>query len=417
MSSIPLRARSAARSTQLKQAVAEVFAGYGPEGANGLAGFREKDWRGIERWLDISGMALYLLDQLRRDCMESVLPPSVLMELEGRLERNRERTRAMFKEAREICEGFDTAGLPYVLLKGVTLTPDSVPDAALRWQTDLDFMVPRRCARAAREYVEDLGYSLHADTGSTLEFRIGAPEMADIRKIYSIRSERTLELHIDDGHTDVLACRRVRRFHGARISALRPADILVRQALHLLKHLCGEHTRLSWVLEFRRHAESQRDNLAFWEEVTDAAAQEPNGNFAMGIAFWLVENVFGTTDVTIPEIWREQALPVQVHLWLSRYAEAVLFADGATKHFALLQKEVPGRAPEARSTLHLLLPPRFPSRFTRSAPQQGDIGYVKRLAIDAQHFLSRLRFHAVEGARFVIEVTRWRRAVARCGRS
>jgi hypothetical protein len=382
-----------------------------------LEGFGEKDWRGIERWLDISGMALYLLDQLREDCMERVLPTVVLSQLEGKLQRNRERMRAMFKEAREISEGFDSAGIPYALLKGVTLTPESVADAGLRWQTDLDFMVPRRCAQEARKYIEELGYTVCADTGAALEFRAGTPQIADIKNIYSTMSERSLELHIDDGQTDAFACRRVRRFHGARISALRPADILVRQAMHLLRHLCGEHTRLSWVLEFRRHAQWFREDPDFWQEVAAVAAQEPNGNLAMATAFWLVENIFGTTDVPVPEIWREQSLPERVRLWLSRYAHAVLFADGSgTKHFVLLERELPGYAAEARSTLHILLPPRLPSRITGYVGRHNDIGYVKRLLIDTQHFLSRLRFHAVEGARFIVEFARWRKAVARCGR-
>jgi hypothetical protein len=400
---------------ELKQALTGLFAGQGAEGARCLEGFREGDWRGIMRWLDISGMALYLLEELRKQGVEDRVPRAVVTELELRLERNRERTRVLFEETREICEGFGVAGIPYALLKGITLAPDSVRDAALRWQIDLDFMVPGRYARAAREFIEELGYKLHANSGKTLEFRAGTPELADLRKIYSVLSERALELHIDDGSTDALTCRRIRDFHGTQISTLQPSDILVRQALHLLKHLCGEHTRLSWVLEFRRHAESRREDHHFWEEVRVIAAGERDGDLAMRTAFWLAGNIFGPMDV--PEIWREQALPERVHLWLSRYARKVLFGDGvASKYFALLKKEVPGQAVEARSTLSVLLPSRLPLRITGGTRQENQIGRVKRYAIEAQHFLRRLRFHAVEGARFAIEMTRWRKAVARCER-
>lgn len=413
----PIRVRAAARSLQLKQAVAGVFAAPDAEVAGLIEGFSEGDWRGVLWWLDISGMALYLFDEILRRGLESLVPDAVLSELSWRLEGNIERTRALVSETRAICEGFDSAGIPYALLKGITLTPDSVPDVALRWQVDLDFLVPARCAHLASEFVRQFGYLLHADTGKTLEFRAGTPELPEIGEFYSAKLERALELHIDDGRTDALACRRVRFFDGFRISSLLPADILVRQALHLLKHLCGEHTRMSWVLEFRRHVESRRDDHSFWDEVRLVAAQEHNGNLAMRVAFWLGESVFGPFDFEIPELWEAETLPERVRLWLSRYASEVLYSDSvATKFYALLLKEAPGQGGDGRSTLSVLLPTRLPSGITKAPQGEGVLHRLKRYGIEFRHFWKRFRFHVVEGARFAVEVSRWRRAVARCGR-
>jgi len=46
--------------------------------------------------------------------------------------------------------------IPYALLKGFSLTPDSVPDPTLRWQTDLDFLIPKKNLQLASHYLRRL---------------------------------------------------------------------------------------------------------------------------------------------------------------------------------------------------------------------------------------------------------------------
>jgi len=417
MFSISFRSRSSARNRELKRAVLKVFTQSDDCQTEQLAVYSESDWKGVLRWLDICGMALYFLDQARRTGVDRLVPQSILAELDGRLERNRERTTTLMREASLLCGWFDAGGIPYALLKGFTLTPDSVPDAALRWQADLDILVPRRFVNLARHYISRLGYTLHADTGRTLEFRAGAVEMPDISKLYSVHSERALELHVDDGQSDALNCRRIRDFKGVRISTLSPADILVQQALHLLKHLCGEHTRLSWVLEFRRHVETRKADAAFWAEARLVAAQVQNGDLAMGVAFWLAKAMFGPLDCVTPASWRAEALPERVGLWLRFYADEVLLSDAAgSKFYALLRGEIPGQCDEGKSARRILLPVCWPSRMGRPSRRERLRPRGHRYLIESQYFLTRLRFHVMEGFRFAIEVSRWRRAVARCGR-
>ena len=70
----------------------------------------------------------------------------------GRLAANRMRTRALFEEAAAISAELTRLDVQFALYKGITLTPDSTPDPALRWQVDLDFLVVKvmRRQRATR---------------------------------------------------------------------------------------------------------------------------------------------------------------------------------------------------------------------------------------------------------------------------
>lgn len=415
--SIPTRSRAFARRQQLKQAVLEVFANSGPRATAPFAAFSEGDWQGVLWWLDISGMALYFLDRARRLGVDSALPERVVAQLDLRLQRNRERTRVLLKDARMLAGWFDAASVDYAVLKGISLTPDSVPESSLRWQADLDFLVRRKDAHLARHYINRLGYRLRADTGKTLEFIWGSAGIADVAEMYCAGSPRAFELHIAEDDSDVLARRRTRCIEGIELSTLSPADILVQQAVHLLKHLCGEHTRVSWALELRRHVEARHGDAVYWDEVERIAAQERNGELAMGMALWLAGELFGPLRTDLREKWRAELLPVRARIWLERYARNVLMSDSTgSKYYALLRDAIPGQMHNSKSMRKLLFPSRLPLRITTPAPRESMAGRAKRWMREARHFFTRLRFHAIEGLRFGIEALRWKKAVARCER-
>jgi hypothetical protein len=414
---MPIRTRKAStRSLQLKQAIVAVFKGGEPT-ASRFQEFSEADWTTVLWWLDISGMALYFLDEVRRQHVEQYVPPSIIAELESRMKRNGERTLGLLRDALFLGRCFEAAGVPYAVLKGISLMPDSVPDAGLRWQTDLDLMVARKGLRRARQTVSRLGYSLHGDTGNTLEFRQGRTGKPDMAKLYSVHGQRALELHVHEDHSELLARRRIRGFGGERLATLSPPDILVQQALHLLKHLCGEHTRLSWVLEFRRHIVARQEDSAFWSAAEEITAETPNGDVAMGVAMWLAEANFGLGGVDIPEQWKVERIPERVLLWLNLYAGELLLGDSVgSKLYALLRKEIPSRPGEHKSIRKILVPSRLPFPITKPSPQEPARERVARYLIEIRHFVTRLRFHVVEGVRFGVEASRWRREVAKCGR-
>lgn len=419
-SRFPIRVRTTRRSSQLKEAIVAGFALDPASALLRLEGFEEADWLSVLWWLDASGLAIYFYDRAREIGADPMLPPALEADLALRLESNRIRMKFLFEESRALANWFRIGNIPYALLKGVTLTPHSVPDSVLRCQADLDFLIADGCADLAVHYVQRLGYHLHAHSGSTLEFRAGPSTTPDALNIYSVKTQRMLEIHLaTETCCDMqLLSRRVQYdFAGARIHALSPPDILIEQARHLLKHLCGEHTRVSWVLEFWRHIKSRTGDNDFWCRAVSCAPRLTHGDLALAMASWLAEDLFGGIQAEIPPQWRVDALPVRVRLWLERYARRLLLSDAiGSKLYALLRNELPGGARQKRTTFQILLPRVLPAAMLEAQPHESRSQRWARYRIEAHFVLRRLWFHLREGIRFAVEVSRWNRTVARVGR-
>lgn len=415
--SFPRRNRTTAHTLRLKQAIVATFALPCDEALRRVAGFSEDDWQSVIWWLDISGMALYFLNRIQQLGTDAV-PLPMQQALEERLRANRVRIYALKEEASTLAAWFNSAQIPYAILKGITLVPDSVPESALRSQTDLDFLVAQSSADQAVEIISRLGYRLYARSKNTLEFRAGAATLPDIGNIYSVRTQRALEIHIAHQGTaqaQLLARRSVRCIDGALIASLGGSDIFVQQALHLLKHLCGEHTRLSWVLEFWRHANNRSADAWFWNDAEHATASEPYGNLAMAIALWLGDSMFGPSPRTPPTQWTRASIPPRVRLWLERYAHRLLLTDTiGNKLYALLRNEIYDPPQTTTRTRKILFPLYLPKAITEPQPNENLGSRLHRYVIEADFFLRRLHFHIAEGIRFSIEMIRWRKATAQC---
>lgn len=414
----PIHAGNTGRTRDLKLAILAAFNLPRADVLHRLADFRDVDWEKALRWLDISGMALYVIDQLWCLGAQAELPDSIEAKLDQRLQRNRIRTQSMFNEAASLAAWFKAADIPYALLKGITLAPHAAPDPALRWQADLDFLVPQKNSALAVHYIHRLGYRLHARSCRTLEFRAGLPGLPDMSKMYCNHSERALELHLCNLEGIDAGClhrRELRQLQNASFFALSRADILVQQALHLLKHLSGEHTRVSWVLEFWRNVRSHRYDAVLWGDVQRIAADEPNGDLAMAVAFWLADASFGSTGLEMPTQWRPESLPERVRLWLDLYATEVLLADNSgSKLYALLKQEIPGQAHDTRSFRQVLIPTRLPLCIAPPVLHEPLLLRFRRYLVHFNYIAQRFKFHFVEGLRFAVQSARWKKAVARC---
>ncbi|HET7104580.1 MAG TPA: nucleotidyltransferase family protein [Terracidiphilus sp.] len=416
----PNRAKSRKRSTSLKEAIVASFA-LDPRPALGrLKDFDEGDWLNGLWWLDTSGMTIYLYDRIREAGAGALLPRAVELAMAQRLRNNNIRMKSLLEEARTLAAWFQAGNVSYALLKGFTLTPHSVREASLRCQTDLDILVASRFADLAVHYVHRLGYRLHAQSGNTLEFRAGVSSPPDILNMYSVKAQRALELHLakeSSSEMQLLERRVARDVAGTEVYALSPADILIEQARHLLKHLCGEHTRLSWVLEFSRHLRARSGDMDFWKRAESYAAGISPGDVAMGTAVWLAEDMFGHAEAQIPPQWRTGALPVRVRLWLERYAHNLLLSDTiGNKLYGLLRKELPGDAPSRRTTFQILLPRVLPAPILQALPNESRALRWRRYRIEARFMMRRLWFHLREDIRFAVECWRWTRTLARTGK-
>lgn len=415
-----MRYKPTLRSLELKESILASFVLERAEARERLVGFDEVDWLSVLWWLDISCIALYFIDRMVTLGLDTLLPYAVHHGLSERLKNNRIRAQALFEESCILTSWFEEAGIPYAVLKGITLVPHSVPASALRVQTDLDLLVAANHAELATHYIHRLGYRLHASSGNTFEYRAGMPSVPDLANLYSVHTQRSLELHVaqtgsvDAGFLD----RRVPVVYGsASIYCLSPADILVQQALHLLKHLCGEHTRISWILEFSRHVEFRRNDYTFLRLAERRATDFPNADLAMAISLWLSGDLFSCVDFDLPRQWRNDAIPPRVRLWLERYARSLLLNDAiGSKLYALLREQLPRLGGPARTTRQILWPRAFPGPLLQARPGEGLADRCSRYAVEVNFFMRRLWFHVREGVRFALESSRWNRTVARGGR-
>src|SRR5262249_35683119 len=151
---------------------------------------------------------------------------------------------------------FQGAGLSYAVLKGISFCPLSVPRAELRSQFDLDFLIAKSHAQAARRLLESRGYRLYAECGGSMEFKVNEKPGFALKDLYKDLASYIVELHIEGDVSDrrsLLENIERREISGVTMPVLSPVDLLLGQGLHAFKHLCGEFTRAAHLLEFRRH--------------------------------------------------------------------------------------------------------------------------------------------------------------------
>jgi hypothetical protein len=210
---------------------------------------------------------------------------------------------------------------------------------------------------------------------------------------------------------------RLNRLHawewdGERFPALSAADQFIGQALHIFGHLRNEHTRASWLLEYRHHAIARHREADFWKEVRALAAAHPLIPVALGLATWLATDLFGPFSSPEFDTWTVDVLPARVRLWTERYGRRVVLADvPGTKLYRLLEDALQdgSRGASQPRRTRKLIPLRRPDRMLRAAPQETFRQSLRREWIELLFVAYRLRFHLKQGFVYALEARRWRR--------
>lgn len=405
------------RGDQLtREAVLLTFCDPLSEQCSRLLTLSNSEWARLKHWLDISGLALYFFNRLNELNISDLLPPALFTRLHENLIDNTARTHGMISESIGIQQEFQMAGLSYAVLKGLSFWPSSVPKPELRSQFDLDFLVADQSASKAREILSGRGYRLYAISGRSWEFKLNERPGFSLRDIYKDLRSYAVELHIqpgDQASSSPLDRLEWRRLHGMNMPVLSPVDLLLGQGLHVFKHVCGEFSRAAHLLEFRRHVLSHRNDNDFWDELQWSAREHPRASVALGVVTLLITQVMGDFAPEALTRWTVCTLSRSVRLWIEMYGHrAVLGAYPGTKMYLLLQRElatvgVPAKRPLRQALIPLRLPPPEIRPFENEAlPVR-----LGRYRMQLQLILLRLRFHAVEGLRFLFESYRWRRLV------
>jgi hypothetical protein len=380
-----------------------------------------REWRRLLYWLDISGLALYFLDRLAELQSDAVLPPVIGERLRQNLTDNTRRTHSMIADSVSIQREFLEAGLSYATLKGFSLCPTSVPRPELRHQFDLDFLVAEKSAFDARRILERRGYHLYAISGKSWEFKMNETPGTSMDDLYKDSTGRAVELHIEaDGSDQGSRLNRVgeREFYGISMPVLSPIDLFLGQGLHAFKDVCSAFSRTAHLLEFRRHVLARHDDDAFWREFQLAAGNDRRASLGLGVVIYLIGYVMGEFAPAALTSWTVDALPLSVQLWVHLYGHrTVLGKDPGSKLYLLLQHELESAGlPAKRSLKSALIPSRLPPFIIQALPNEELSIRIARYRLQLRFILSRLRFHVVEGLRYMWESHRWRQHVSRLTR-
>ncbi len=410
------------RQLQAREAVLLLFCDPLPEQYARLWHLSDHEWQQLLYWLDTSGLALYFLDRVLELQLSDLLPRAVMARLQQNLIDNTERLRGMVDESIEIQREFQGANLSYAILKGFSFWPHSVPKLQLRSQLDLDFLVAEKSISQARQMLERRGYRLHAISGRSWEFKTDHIPEGSLKDLYKNVPYRCVELHVEtniNGDSPLLARAVKRRFHGICMPALSPADLLLGQALHLFKHVCSDFSRAAHLLEFRRHVLAHRENDAFWQELQCLAEENPRATLALGVVTLLITQVMGDFAPASLTRWTVDRLSGSARLWVELYgSRSVLASFPGSKLYLLLQRELASVGVPAKRTLRrALLPLRLPPPISPASANDTLPVRLRRYRIQFRFICFRLRFHVVEGGRYMWELFRWRQQMKLRARS
>src|SRR6185312_9066232 len=100
--------------------------------------------------------------------------------------------------------------------------------------------------------------------------------------------------HIETVRPDrpsVLSRREDREIEGVIMPVLAPADLFLRQGMHVFQEACGSFLRASHLLEFYRNVCAHGDDPNFWSGVRKLAEEDPTVVLGLGVVLQLIESV------------------------------------------------------------------------------------------------------------------------------
>jgi hypothetical protein len=388
--------------------------------------FNYRDWKRTYKWIDASGLALYLLDRLQVLRIEASIPPFVLRRLQENAFDNQAKTKHLFEEFISINREFRHVGLSYLNLKGFTLAPDAFSDARLRLQLDLDFWVSRSDVSLCQQTLEKQGYWLTGEGSNVKEFKAGGGQVPRLRDLYKSKLQRCVEIHFNDSNGPEelklqygrLGRSDLRCWEDLELPVLCDCDRFVALALHLFKHLKGEWTRASWLLEYVNFVKFNELNEALWAEVGECASENEEIRLAVGAATLVSHQNFSMRHVPEVLAWTIQKLPQAVSLWIERYSAQIILAKyPGTKIHLLLRRALALDGIVKHYEAKSLLPLHRPARITVRSPNVSFLANFQKIKDEGLYFIFRLYFHLKQGCYYLVESARWNREVVSLGKA
>jgi len=392
-----------------------------------LRKFRLRDWERTLNWLDSAGLTLYLLQRLKSISATELVPPPVLARFEQNLADNRRRVDCLAAEFGSLNERLDRAGVNYAAIKGFSLVPTLCPDAILRTQSDLDYLVDKPSLPVAQRVLEQAGYCLQRLSDTELKFgrpSSRTPTVSD--DPYSRETEPLVELHLAFWNRNNRVPINEPEFRldhtidhdwrGLRFPVLKQEDAFVLQILHVFQHILECWVKLSWLLEIGYFLRATSSDSQFWDRVDVRLREVPCLVEFAAIVFGLVDRVFDAPMPSIAAKWT-QCLRAPARVWLENYGRSWAIEDhpydtlgcfsAAKLAFFLHREFIPDPEVRKEITWQCLFPWRRPEQIAVPADRSA-ASFLTAGWLQWQFVMRRLFYHLGSSSRYLLEVPRWR---------
>jgi len=313
-----------------------------------LGSLDEDDCAELLRWLDQSGLALYLAGHLADSRMLDLLPIYLRSELERRVYANRDRTDDLSREFDRVNRALRNAGIEYAVLKGFALTPEFCEQACLRHQTDIDILVNEDWLQSASKSLAAIGYSKEGEERSG-EIRLGIwsgrPASAN-DFLYDLQRHRQVEIHRSFYESvNGVSLRPTEEWsshvewkivEGVEFPSLDLPYRVLGQLLHAFRHVLHGWLRVGWLYEINHVVRQHRSDSELWKRVEGLMLDDVRVREACGVVLSMTAEAFGTE---LPELLQRRCVaPMRkpLILWLDSFGMEWLLSDFPGSRLSLL---------------------------------------------------------------------------------
>jgi hypothetical protein len=373
-------------------------------------------------------LAFYFLQKLKNTNATDTAPTWVMSQLERNFAANLRRVGDMSHRFGSLNRRFNDAGVRYTVVKGLSLVPQFCPDAPLRHQSDLDYLVDDPSLLAAQRVLLEAGYSpkLSRSNQEFIFVMAGTREPSRSAEQYSARAPHAVELHLDIWDSDLhglplmqrqfsVERTRIHEWNGFAFPVLADEDAFLLQVLHACQHLFTFWIRMSCLLEVGYFLNRRASDTSLWNRIEQRVGDNLLLREFVVIVAELVVKLFAPPLPPLVRDWGARVRPGP-RVWIESYARHWAFCELPGYQFSLFpraklvlflhQQYRDNISAQKHMVRNRLIPS---SRLLRIASSVRD---KPSLVLDAswwkrQRLIGRSLFHALAGLRYLCEIPRW----------
>ena len=390
--------------------------------------FSLRQWDRVQQWLDDHGLSFYFLQKATETGANLAIPPRIFERLQTNFAANQNRMDDLWRRFDAINHRFETAGIRYAAIKGFSLVPEFCPVAAMRHQSDLDYLVDEASLADAARVLTEAGYRAKPQiSDQEITFLLpGAGKASRRRDQYSAESPHAIELHLDVWDADLnrlpaiprqfsLNRAIIREWHGSKFSVLDDADAFVLQVLHTCRHLLTYWVRLSCLYEIAHFLHRRAADDSLWDEIAQRVGDNRLLRELTVVAAELSGKLFVPAQPNLLRHWGSNVRPA-TRVWIEHYARTFalgklpiyeLSAWPPAKLVLFLHQQYQSDCEQSNVLRRQLIAPSRLARLASAIKQNPrlwlDLAWWKK-----QRLLRRSAFHAFAGLRYMCEIPRWR---------